>query len=505
MIKQLIILLTAILLFLSACGRSVSPEPSPSPVTVVHSGQELTLLPTVKEPGKIIPTPAKICRYQPELDVNNGVMPEPGTLRWKPVSSGLYQLMQLSVGIYTIDPSPDGRWLAAELVQKTGDMGDADTLLYILDSQNENHWIASLQPRLGWYHRAAWQADGHLVWVDKGQVWRATGDGRDRESLDSPSKMDEVWTGAGGALLASGMGLWQWLPDGLGWTIIDNTPSVSQPSANLSITPDGLFAAVFSAGSLWKVPVTARGPGKYLNRVEYTGTEGRVGAPKALRYNSLWIIPVPIIENGQESFGLINSENGDLVPVTEAFPGTLPGYSWPTTSPDGKWVLVEVKTGLNKTTDGVYIAPSIDLNTGETFHGNFGIQGWFRNETDVLLLETLAEGERFVILPLPKGQLPVKTTPFPVSSQLSISIIESGFAISISENPLEKGNHQLLAYGRDGKQINHIDLPTPVNSYAILTPGKSDTVFVRTINAQGGGDEPCVFTKTLYKWNIGSK
>ncbi|MGE5224254.1 MAG: hypothetical protein ACM3PY_17590 [Omnitrophica WOR_2 bacterium] len=496
------LLLASFLLLLSACGRTNLPGFTPSPVITIQPAPGSTLLPEITETRMPVPTPENTCRYLPESDTGDAVMPEPGSIRWETVSPGLSRLDQFNAGIYAIDTSPDGRWLAAELVQKMGDMGDADTLLYVLDSQADSHWIAGSHSRLGWYHRSAWQPDGRLVWVDQGQVWRANGDGKNRENLDASSPMDEVWAGANGALVASGMGLWQWLPDGRGWTKIDLAPSVSQPSANLSITPDGLFAAIFSNGSLWKAPVTARGPAKFLNRIEYSGTEGRVGAPQALRYNPLWIIPVPVTENGPESYALINSENGDIVPVAEAFPGTLPGYSWPTTSPGGKWVLVEVKTGLKKSADGVYIAPAMDLNTGETYKGSFTIQGWYQNGSAVLLLQTLAEQERLVVLSLSRNSSPMEIASFRSTSQISIAMTEAGFVLSLSENPLEKGGHRLLAYNRDGKLTSEKDLPTPLNSYAVLTPGKANMVFARTINAQGGGDEPCVFTKTLYKWNI---
>ncbi|MFQ5856601.1 MAG: hypothetical protein ACE5LU_13265 [Anaerolineae bacterium] len=454
-------------------------------------------------------------------------LPEPGALHWEIVGQGagtLRRLAGLTTAVLDADPSPDGRWWVVTLPDQTGAVGWYSTALYVLDGIDDGHWFAG-RSDYGHFSQHTWLPDGRLLWTDEGHLFLAEGNGQNRRDLGAPEPVHEVWLGADGIALVSGettlwrlsltVGAW----NEVGGLNVKGSP-VSRSSANLTIAPDGTFAALIHTGDLWYVSVTAEEPAKWLATIEYFGREGRIHPLYPLADSPFWLIGEVVAGYGRSAGVLVDSRNGTLVPAEELLPhidADSSSISFPIglqamhplagggsmrlrLSPDGRWVVRPLST--DDSTFGfpsaLYIAPSSDLAAGRIF-SDVAIMGWQSEPAAVFFMDRSSDPAVLVRVPLLGGEpIPLLDRPASLSD---IAVSATSDTIFIAE--LEAMRYRLHTVTLDGTPLKTVDLPTTYDTprtafrsqrptVRILRPATSARTLLVLRNAEG---------ETLWLWD----
>ncbi|HYN88872.1 MAG TPA: hypothetical protein VER55_10090, partial [Ardenticatenaceae bacterium] len=323
-------------------------------------------------------------RALPALDPEWGrPLPEPAALRWEEVPQELGRLRVLR-GIQTevgeARASPDGRHWAIELASAVLPGGPTLTALYVLDAEGNDHWVAATSGN-SQLHEYAWLPDGRLLWADLGGLYLADGAGTGYRDLQAPEVIQEVWVGTDAVALASGdSGLWRVGLDTGSWEqvpgLTGNAP-VSQPGANLTIAPDGSYAALIRQGELWRVPLAAGAPAEYLTTVLYPGRGGRINPPSPLAGSPYWALGEPVILPNLPgaAFAFLDTRDGRVAPLPELEPSVLAPDGAPFVSPDGRWVAIVAGGAESGSGGSLYVAPSAEVGRGQLMAGTH-LLGW---------------------------------------------------------------------------------------------------------------------------------
>jgi hypothetical protein len=414
--RYLWISLLLLSLLLAACGTAATPQPDnagaeptvESTATPAlppeHAGGTVTAQPTdesdvVVDVATLTPTPESSATPEP---VNPDETSEPSA----DAQGVVREFPQVGAQVLSADPSPDGRFWVLKLLRETLPGGPNLVTLQVLDSESDTLWLASEEGN-DLQHQHAWLPDGRLLWVDQGALWVSSGDGQTRLNLNAPEPMHEVWAGAEQMALVGGeSAIWQLDTFSGEWTRVDEIVGNGPPvtfGGNLSISPDGTFAAFIFGGELWKVPLKVGEPAVHLATIEYPGRGGRINPPYPLADSPSWAVGEAASGFSEtQSFGgvLLDSRDGRIVPVSEVYPGIVESYSPPVASPDGRWLAISQGPPNNEgTSNGYYIAPSEEIYLGQEIPGQ-ALLGWSSEPAAVYLLR----GSELVRVALPSGE-----------------------------------------------------------------------------------------------------
>lgn len=366
-------------------NRSATPPLIPN-VTATYTA---TFTPTSFPPGftpSPIPTPTfppGSCHQGPieELEFD---LPTPSDLNWETMDN-FQRLTGLTGPVNFAHPSPDGRWWVIELVIKR-DYSQYDfaseEALYVLDSLENKHWLASANGKDN-FHRFDWSPDSDLIWIDDGQLYVAKADGQDKQAIEVPEPVIEVWLDKimGSHALVSGqstlwrldlnMGAWDKV-EGLESLVKNGEPPISRTQANLRMSNDGNFGALLADQEVWKVPMTFGEPARKIGEVEYSEGNWRPEAPQPLADSPYWY-PGRDVYDPQEANSqspspvLINEGDGSLLSL-EDIVGSYSDPSFSLTlmiSPDARWISILNIRG--STVEGLYLLPTNQLSNGRVF------------------------------------------------------------------------------------------------------------------------------------------
>jgi hypothetical protein len=420
---------------------------------------------------------------------------------------GLRELTGLSTILLDARPSPDGRWWAVKLVKKFGEGGESDTALYVLDAHGERHWMASSAGRPD-YHQYAWLQDGGLIWTDQGKLLTGDNDGSNQIDLKAPEAMLEVWMGSDEEAMASGetalwrvhlkTGLWDKVP-GFDEGMRAGNPPVSEAGANLSVSPDGKFAALVHRGALWRVSFAPGTEARYLAKINYPGRGGRINPPRPLADSPYWFPGEGVTdpsENPPIIYALLDERDGSLTSLNELLP--LGGWrvSYPSISPDGKWMAVELAdANPSSSRKGVYVASSENLAQGRTVEGEWVI-GWQAEPAGVFLGSRSPEGLTVARVALPDGD------PLPFLSGLDDEV-NPLLSTTLNVIFIHEGE-QMFGFDVNATLLATLTPPAlPRQVYALNAIPKAQ-VMVAGANLKRDTSESgeCAFTYPLLLWEI---
>ncbi len=393
----------------------VSPTPAPSPTPT--AAPPVTPSPTAAPSPSPTPTPEGITA-QP------GALPAPEVLSWAYLATqqGEFQHTNL-VSTLALEawPSPDGRWWAVSLLQEAMEAGPGIKALYVLDTLEERHWVATTDA-WGHAHYAAWLSDGRLLWVDHGDLWVANADGQNRQSLSAPETVHEFWLGADNVALVSGETvIWRLDVNERTWDGVFGIQhqTLSSPSANVGLTADGKAAVAIIQGELWWIPLEFEAPAEFLGAFSYGGREGRINPPVPLLATSPYIFPGEIMfpsDGGMPLIVLFDRESQTFVPFDDFLPegwrSVMSSFVTPVhISPDRHWIAVPVRRGgeavqFVSPSEAVYVAPTSDLRSGRLLAAATRVVGWNTEPAAIIVASDegvlwvpLVEGEPDVLLP----------------------------------------------------------------------------------------------------------
>ena len=179
----------------SITTRTVELSATQSPIPNFTATYTATFTPTSFPPGftpSPVPVLTPICHEGPieQIEFN---LPAPSDLKWETVNN-FQSLTGLTGPVHFAYPSPDGRWWVIELVTKRDSTQyelSSEEALYVLDSMENKHWVASANGK-DHFHRFDWFPNGHLLWVDEGQLYMANVDGQEKQVLQVPEPVIEV-------------------------------------------------------------------------------------------------------------------------------------------------------------------------------------------------------------------------------------------------------------------------------------------------------------------------
>jgi hypothetical protein len=506
-----------LILLLTACVRFTPVGKSPTPPMILpeatDSSPALTQAPAPTMASTATQAPTNPATSQCDLFLSLSgpqILPNPARLKWEERDAEIGILRELT-GLSTIlldaGPSPDGHWWAVKLVKRFREGGETDTALYILDASGDHHWIASSAGRPD-YHQYAWLQGGGLIWTDRGRLLVAGNDGSNQIDLKAPEAILEVWMGSGEEAMASGetalwrvhlkTGLWDKVPGLEDGVRAGNSP-VSDPGANLSISPDGKFAALIHRGRLWRVSFAPGTEARYLAKINYPGRGGRINPPRPLADSPYWFPGEGVSDPSQNppiTYAMLDERDGSLIPFNELLP--LGGWrvSYPSISPDGKWMAVELAdANPSSFRRAVYVAPSQNLAQGRTVEGEWVIR-WQAEPPGAFLGSRSPEGLTVTRVALPDGD------PLPFLSGLDEEV-----------NPLLSTTPKVI-FIHQGEQLFGFDvnatllatLTTPAlpkQVYALKAAPEAQ-VMVAGANLKRDTTESgaCTFTYPLLLWDI---
>lgn len=495
-----------------------SPPPTRTP-RAYPGPQTMTVPPPPTETAARTPTPTPI----PTIPA---ALPDLDALHWEVVKQDggtLKVLAGLATGVLDAAPSLAGQWWAVSLLDPADDtyLGYR-AALYVLDSEDEGHWMAGRSDN-PFRHRYAWLSDGRLLWVDGGNLLLAEGSSQNRRQIPAPEPVYQVWLGAKSIALVGGKRrLWRldiarntW--DAVEGLSADTRPIVSPWSANLTVAPDGSFAALIHGGSrgdLWRIPLTMGEPAEWLAAVEYAGQDARpLFPPYPLADSPYWFI--------KETCQLLDTRDGTLRPVSVIWPEA--DASRPLTfitlntrwmypraggggcpmelSPDARWMALASpgEHGLPGAAGDLYIAPSSDLNRGHIF-ANVSLVGWQREPAAAFLVDRSSDPPMLVRVPLLAGEpIPLLGMPAPLTD---IAVAATSDVIFTAELAEEK--YRLHVFTPDGTRLQTVDLPTtygvPFGTLRISSKTQRPTIRIlratisnRTLLAIGDPDGEAVW------------
>ena len=364
-------------------NRSATPPLIPN-VTATYTA---TFTPTSFPPGftpSPIPTPTfppGSCHQGPieELEFE---LPAPSDLKWETIDN-FQRLTGLTGPVHFAYPSPDGRWWVIELVTKREstqyELGTEEAL-YVLDSLENKHWLASASDRDD-FHRFDWFPNSDLIWIGDGQLYTANPDGQEKQAIEVPEPVIEVWLDkvTGSRALVSGQsalwrldlitGTWDKV-EGLQSLAKNGEPPISRTQANLRMSNDGNFAAVLADQQVWKVPMAFGKPARKIGEVEYSEESWRPEAPQPLAGSPYWYpgrdVYVPNPSNPQySSLALINEEDGSLLGLRDLAPPDFSSFNFLflQISPDARWIAI---SNGERYSPAIYLRSTSQLIPGET-------------------------------------------------------------------------------------------------------------------------------------------
>ena len=505
------------LLFLCACVRFKPVGKSPTPATTVQRATDTSPAPT-QAPAPTMaaattqstPKPAT---SQCDLFLSLSgpqILPDPANLKWEERDAEIGVLRELT-GLSTIlldaEPSPDGRWWAVKLVKRFGEGGETDTALYVLDGTGERHWIASSAGRPD-YHQYAWLQDGGLIWTDRGRLLVAEDDGSNRIDLKAPEAILEVWMGSDEEAMASGetalwrvhlkTGLWDKVPGFDEGMRAGNSP-VSDPGANLSVSPDGKFAALIHQGTLWRVSFAPGTEARYLAKINYPGRGGRINPPRPLAGSPYWFPgegASDLSQNPPITYAMLDERDGSLIPLNELLP--LGGWevSYPSISPDGQWMAVELAdANPSSARKAVYVASSQALTQGRTVEGEWVI-GWQAEPPAVFLGSRSPEGLTVARVALPDGD------PLPFLSGLDQEVNP---LLSTTPNVIFiHEDEQLFGFDVNASLLATLTPPAlPKQVYTLKAAAEAQVIVGgASLKRDASESGKCAFTYPLLLWDI---
>ena len=366
-----------------------------SPVPYSTATYTATFTPTSFPPGftpSPVPVVIPICYEGPVEELQFDV-PAPTDIKWETVSN-FQHLSGLNGPVNAAHPSPDGRWWVIEFVTKRESTQyelSLEEALYVLDSLENKHWIASANGK-DIFHRFDWFPNGDLLWVDDGQLYRANADGEEKQVIQVPEPMIEVWLDriTGSRAFVSGQsalwrldlstGTWEKV-QGLEGLAKNGEPPISRVQANLRVSNDGKFGALLADHQIWKVPMAFGEPAHKIGELDYSDETWRPEAPQPLLDSPYWYpgrdVYVPNSSNPQYStLVLINEEDGSLLSLQDLVPPDFGSFSFLflQISPNGGWV--SIYNGERFSLAAIYIAPADDLKNGRVITDVGNILDW---------------------------------------------------------------------------------------------------------------------------------
>ena len=194
------------------------------------------------------------------LDIEDGPqqLPRVEDIYWEVEDTAfgpIQKLMGSTTAIYSISPTPHQRWVMVAYVW-TGLDNWVDVSRYLVDTQENDHWVVSAEGISTFAHPFDWMEDGRLLWVDEGNLLVANVDGSERIELSAPIPMHEVWLGANNIAMASAEGR-LWRVDVLQdkWEEVTGIPDLY----NLSIVNNGTAAILVfhdnAVAEYWYIPL----------------------------------------------------------------------------------------------------------------------------------------------------------------------------------------------------------------------------------------------------------
>ena len=342
--------------------ETVELSATPSPVPNFTATYTETFTPTSFPPG-FTPSPVATPTY-PEGSCQQGPveqlefkLPSPSDLKWETVDN-FQRLTGLTGPVHFAYPSPDGRWWVIELVTKRDSVQyelATEEALYVLDSMENKHWVASANGKDD-FHRFDWFPNSDLVWIDNGQLYTAHADGQEKQTLEIPDSVIEVWLDkvAGSRAFVSGeSALWRLDLTKNTWEKVkgleslgkNGEPPISRMQANLRISNDGSFGALLADHQIWKVPMAFGEPAHKIGEVDYSDETWRPEAPQPLVDSPYWYpgrdVYISDPANPQSSsLTLINEEDGSLLSLQDLVPPDFNslGLNSLQISPDARWI-----------------------------------------------------------------------------------------------------------------------------------------------------------------------
>ena len=314
--KKQFLCLLFIFILLASCAPIFVPQTSvpvgaielsatPSPIPSYTATYTPTFTPTSFPPGftpSPIPTPTYLegsCQQGPVEELEFDV-PAPSDLRWETVGD-FQRLTGLTGPVHFAYPSPDGRWWVIELVTKRDSEQyelASEEALYVLDTLENKHWTLSANGKDD-FHRFDWFPNSDLVWIDNGQLYTAHADGQEKQTLEIPDSVIEVWLDkvAGSRAFVSGeSALWRLDLTKNTWEKVkgleslgkNGEPPISRIQANLRISNDGSFGALLADHQIWKVPMAFGEAARKIGEVDYSDETWRPEAPQPLADSPYW-------------------------------------------------------------------------------------------------------------------------------------------------------------------------------------------------------------------------
>ncbi len=359
--------------------QPTTPSPIPNYTATFTETFTPTSFPPSFTPSAANPAPTPICYEGPveELEFN---LPAPSDLKWETVNS-FQRLSGLNGPVNAAYPSPDGRWWVIEFVTKRESTQyelSLEEALYVLDSLENKHWIASPNGKDN-FHRFDWFPNGDLLWVDESRLYQASADGQDKQAIQAPEPVIEVWldkiTGSH-ALVGGPSALWRLDLSSSRWEKVqgleglakNGEPPISQTQANLRMSNDGSFGALLADHQVWKVPMAFGEPAHKIGEVDYSDESWRPEAPQPLADSPYWYpgrdAYDPRKADSQErSLVLINEEDGSLLSLEDIVPTDFGNFLSLHISPNGSWV--SIYNGERFNLAAIYIAPASQLKSGK--------------------------------------------------------------------------------------------------------------------------------------------
>ena len=354
-----------------------------SPIPNSTATYTATFTPTSFPPGftpSPVPIVIPICHEGPVEELQFDV-PAPTDLKWEMVNN-FQRLSGLDGPVNAAHPSPDGRWWVIEFVTKRESTQyelSLEEALYVLDSLENKHWIASANGK-DIFHRFDWFPNGDLFWVDDGQLFRANADGQEKQIIQAPEPVIELWldkiTGIR-AFVSGQSALWRFdlstatweKVEGLESLVRNGEPPISRVQANLRVSNDGSFGALLADHQIWKVPMAFGEPAHKIGEVDYLVEGWRPEAPQPLVDSPYWYPGLDAYDprtadSTQGSLVLINEEDGSLLSlndIVQSYSDTA-FYTTLAISPDARWISILNIHG--STVEGLYLLPASQLSNG---------------------------------------------------------------------------------------------------------------------------------------------
>jgi hypothetical protein len=499
MMRHLLILLLILTLLLVACGTSTAPnvESTPTPfdsaaatATMAVPLTETALTPQPTMPGlspedaaltatasavsagantdNVVtmatrtPTPeSPVATSTPEP---SGETPTPHT--GTPAEGTAREIAFFDSQVLNADPSPDGRFWVVTVLRETMPGGPNLVTLHLLDSEAGTDQMLTEEGN-DLQHLHAWLPDGQLLWVDQGELFIGSSDGKTRQSLEAPEPVVEVWVGAENIALVGGeSALWR-LDLATGeWDEVREIVAQGSPvtfGGNLSIAPNGTFAAFIFGGELWNVPLELGEPAERLATIEYPGRGGRINPPYPLADSPYWAVGEVAAGFGEsQPYGgvLLDSRDGSLISVSRLYPGAADSFMPPYVSPDGRWLAIPQGAPDSEAGTSFYVASSDDIYNGQEISG-VAILGW-SSEPAALYLQ---QGSAIVRVALPSGE----------SATLLEGLEPQPWPTFAAAGNLAFASHdfQVYAFSPDGTPIAVLDIPISSANFLGTHEGKA--------------------------------